>query len=148
GRHFVTAVPQNNEVILCRGRASARPTLHPLSSDPWPYPSILGLAVQETRLSHATVLGIQSLAICLFVVASPLDVRAQSASTGALTGTITDPAGAVLQNAQIALRNKGTGATRTAITDQDGSYRLSLLPPGQYELTVEAVGFVPLVVRG
>lgn len=76
-----------------------------------------------------------------------LDVFTQSASTGALTGTVTDPTGAVLQNAEITLRNYGTDETRTAITDQDGSYRFSLLPPGEYELTVEAVGFAPLVVR-
>ena len=97
--------------------------------------------------SDATVLGVQILVICFLVVVSSLDVCAQSASTGALTGTVTDPTGAVLQNAQIALRNTGTDETRTAITDQDGSYRFSLLPPGEYELTVEAVGFAPLVVR-
>jgi hypothetical protein len=64
-----------------------------------------------------------------------------------LTGTVTDPTGAVLQKAQIALRNKGTGENRTAITDQDGSYRFALLAPGDYELTVEAAGFAPFVVR-
>ena len=99
------------------------------------------------RHSALTASGIQSLLVCLFAVVSSLDVCAQSASTGALTGTITDPAGAVLQSAQITLRNNGTGETRIAITDQDGSYRLSLLSPGHYELTVEAVGFAPLVVR-
>ncbi len=35
----------------------------------------------------------------------------------------------------------------TAVTDQDGLYRFSLLPPGEYELTVETAGFAPLVVR-
>ena len=87
------------------------------------------------------------LIICAFVVVRSLDVCAQSAATGALTGTVTDPTGAVLQNAQIALRNIGTGESRTAMTDQDGSYRFSLLAPGEYEVTVEAVGFQPLVVR-
>ena len=52
---------------------------------------------------------LQAMSICLLVVVSSLDVCAQSASTGALTGTVTDPTGAVLQNAQIALRNAGTG---------------------------------------
>ena len=52
-----------------------------------------------------------------------------------------------MQNAKITLRNDGTEETRTALTDQDGSYRFSLLPPGKYELTVEAVGFAPIVVR-
>jgi len=85
--------------------------------------------------------------VCLLFVLSSLAAYAQSASTGALTGTVTDPTGAVLRNAQIALRNIGTGETRGAITDQGGSYHLSLLPPGKYELTVEATGFAPLVVR-
>jgi hypothetical protein len=85
--------------------------------------------------------------ICLLVVVSSLDAWAQSASTGALIGTATDPTGAVLQNAQIALRNTGTGERRTAISDEEGSYHFSLLAPGEYELTVEAVGFVPLVLR-
>ena len=106
-----------------------------------------GLAVRTTVCSAATVLRLQAVSICLLVVVSSLDVGAQSASTGALTGTVTDPTGAVLQNAQIALRNTGTGESRTVITDRDGSYRFSLLAPGEYELTVEAVGFAPLVVR-
>ncbi|HJZ72328.1 MAG TPA: carboxypeptidase-like regulatory domain-containing protein [Vicinamibacterales bacterium] len=74
-------------------------------------------------------------------------MSAQSASTGALSGTVTDPTSAVVQYARIALRNKGTGEIRTATTDQDGSYRFSLLPPGEYELTMDAVGFAPVVMR-
>ena len=92
-------------------------------------------------------IGIQSLVVCLLVVGGSLDVCAQTASTGALTGTVTDPTGAVLQSAQITLRNKGTAETRIAITDQAGSYRFSLLPSGEYELTLEAAGFAPLTVR-
>ncbi len=88
-----------------------------------------------------------AMVIGLLVVVSSLEVSAQSASTGALTGTLTDPTGAVVQNAQILLRNRGTDETRTATTDRDGSYRFSVLPPGVYELTMEAVGFAPVVVR-
>jgi hypothetical protein len=86
------------------------------------------------------------LVVCLLLVVSTLDVFAQSASTGALTGTVTDVTGAVLQNAKITVRNKGTGEKRTAVTDRDGLYRFSLLPPGDYELTAEAVGFGPFVM--
>src|SRR6185295_11881180 len=96
-------------------------------------------------LIHAS--GVQGLVLCLLVVGSSLHVCAQSASTGALTGTVTDPSGAVVQNAKIIFRNYGTDKTFTAVTDQDGSYRFSLLPAGEYELTVDAVGFTPLVVR-
>jgi hypothetical protein len=86
------------------------------------------------------------LVVCLLLVVSALDVFAQSASTGALTGTVTDTTGAVLQNAKITVRTKGTGEKRTAVTDRDGLYRFSLLPPGDYELTTEAVGFGPFVM--
>jgi hypothetical protein len=64
-----------------------------------------------------------------------------------LTGTVTDPTGAVVQNAKITLRNYGTDEMLTATPGQDGLYRFSLLPPGEYELTVEAAGFSPLVMR-
>src|SRR5262245_63342759 len=106
-----------------------------------------GAAVRKRQHSNARVSGVQSLVIGLLVVFSPLDVYAQSASTGALIGTVTDPTGAILQNARIALRNTGTGERRTVITDRDGSYRFSLLTPGEYEVTLEAVGFAPHVVR-
>src|SRR5262245_27202310 len=94
-----------------------------------------------------TISGIQSLVLCLFVIGNSLYVCAQSASTGALTGTVTDQARAVVQNAKVTLRHYGTDKTLSAVTDQDGSYRFSLLPAGMYELTVEAVGFAPLVMR-
>ena len=106
-----------------------------------------GLAVRERVHSAVIFLGVQTLVVCLLVVVRSLDLCAQSASTGALTGTVTDPTGAVLQNARIALRNRGTDETRNTTTDHDGAYRFSLLPPGEYELTVDAVGFAPVVVR-
>src|ERR1700730_16302931 len=106
-----------------------------------------GLAVRERVHSAVIFLGVQTLVVCLLVVVRSLDLCAQSAPTGALTGTVTDPTGAVLQNARIALRNRGTDETRNTTTDHDGAYRFSLLPPGEYELTVDAVGFAPVVVR-
>jgi hypothetical protein len=87
------------------------------------------------------------LALCLFIVVNSFDASAQTASTGALTGTVTDPSGAVVPNVRIILRNDGTGGTLTGVTGQDGSYRVSLLPAGEYELTVEAVDFEPAVMR-
>ncbi len=93
-----------------------------------------------------TISGVQILVLWLLLVSS-FDVSAQSASTGALTGAVTDPTGAVVQNANITLRNHGTGESLAATTDHDGLYRFSLLTPGNYELTVEAVGFAPVVVR-
>src|ERR1043166_4017013 len=94
-----------------------------------------------------TISRVQSLVLYFLIVGSLFDVCAQSASTGALTGTVADADGAIVQNAKIIFRNYSTNNTLTAVTDQDGLYRFSLLPPGDYELTVDAAGFAPLVVR-
>jgi hypothetical protein len=106
-----------------------------------------GLAVRKRLYVDITVSGIHRLVLYLLVVVSSADVCAQSASTGALTGTVTDLTAAVVPNAKVTLRNYGTEETRTAITDRAGLYRFSLLPPGDYELTVEAAGFAPVVVH-
>src|SRR5690349_7887089 len=95
----------------------------------------------------AKALSNQSLAFCLFVIVTAFDVVGQTASTGALTGTVADPTGAVVPKATITLRNNGTGQAFTAVTDPEGLYRFSLLPPGQYELTVQMAGFEPLFLR-
>ena len=73
-------------------------------------------------------------------------LMAQTAATGALTGTITDPSGAVVPNATVTLRNADTGQARTVMTMADGTYTFSLLAPGTYRLRIEAGGFKPLEV--
>ena len=84
--------------------------------------------------------------ILSLAILSSFNLRAQTASTGALTGTVTDPSGAVVPSAKVTLRNYGTGGTLTTLTSQDGSYSFSLLAAGEYELTVEAVNFKRAVV--
>src|SRR5262245_36754033 len=93
------------------------------------------------------VSGVLGLLLCHQLIVNSLDVYAQTASTGALTGTVTDSNGAIIQNANITLRNYGTNETLTAVTDQDGLYRFALLAAGEYELTVDSAGFSPLVMR-
>src|SRR5262245_18623514 len=57
-------------------------------------------------------------------------VSAQTAATGALTGTVTDPTGAVVPNASVKVTNEVTGETRTVTTQSSGVYTVPLLPPG------------------
>jgi hypothetical protein len=66
---------------------------------------------------------------------------AQSATTGALRGTVVDPSGAVVPNATVVLSNAATGQAQTAITDANGLYGFSLLPPGTYDVVFSAPGF-------
>ncbi len=60
---------------------------------------------------------------------------------GTITGTIADPAGAVVANAPVEARNVETGATYEAASSATGNYTLSQLPAGNYEMTIALAGF-------
>jgi hypothetical protein len=66
---------------------------------------------------------------------------AQSAGTGALTGTVSDPTGGVVPGATVTIISTDTNQSRTASTGADGTYRFALLPPGSYRVRFNAVGF-------
>ncbi len=72
----------------------------------------------------------------------------QTAETGAISGTVRDPSGAVVVKASAELTNAGTGLSRKLQTDDRGTYLAGLLPPGEYTLTVSADGFQKVVVIG
>lgn len=81
-----------------------------------------------------------ALALVLFTL-SAATLAAQSAGTGALTGTVTDPTGAVVPGVTVVLVNPETNQTRTTTTGADGVYKFSLLPPGVYSVRFSAPGF-------
>lgn len=85
------------------------------------------------------------LAVSLLGVA-PL-VKAQS-SNASIDGEITDPAGAVVQGAQVVLLSKDTKQTSTFVTDANGLYVFRNVLPGTYQLTVTARGFGTYVQDG
>jgi Carboxypeptidase regulatory-like domain len=68
-------------------------------------------------------------------------LQAQSAGTGALTGTVTDPSGGVVPGVSVVLVSRETNQTRTVTTGSDGSYKFALLPPGNYGIRFSAAGF-------
>lgn len=78
--------------------------------------------------------------LCLFGIFQG-SLLAQTAETGALTGTVKDSSGAVLPNATVTITSTTTGQTRTATTGSDGVYKVNLLPPGVYRVTFAASGF-------
>jgi hypothetical protein len=69
------------------------------------------------------------------------NAKAQIGGQGAISGTISDPTGAVIGNATISARNTGTNVATTRPTTKNGYYLLSPLPPGDYTITVIAPGF-------
>ena len=60
---------------------------------------------------------------------------------GTITGTVTDPTGAVVANASIEAKNSATSQTYTAGSTGTGNFTLSNLPAGTYELDVTSAGF-------
>lgn len=75
------------------------------------------------------------------LVGCPSLVWCQSATTGALTGSVRDSAGAALPNIQITLLDAATSQELKSSTGADGDYHFSLLAPGSYQVTFSAAGF-------
>lgn len=71
---------------------------------------------------------------------------AQSASTGTVIGTVTDPSGAVVPAAAIELKDAATGETRTAVTNSAGQYSFPGVQPGVYSVKANHAGFEEVMV--
>lgn len=79
--------------------------------------------------------------VCCLLVA--LGALAQS-DRGTITGTVIDPASAVVPGAKISARNVDNGSVFEATTTDTGDYTLTSLPAGKYTVSVEAAGFKKL----
>jgi hypothetical protein len=76
----------------------------------------------------------------LLVAAAGALAHAQQ-TTGTISGRVLDPQGSAMPGATVTARNPQTGFTRAVVADGEGIYRLSALPVGNYDLTVELQGF-------
>ncbi len=85
------------------------------------------------------VLSCLVLAVCALLSMSSL--MAQSAGTAGLSGTVTDPTGAVIPNVTVTITSADTNQSRSANTGGDGVYKFTLLPPGNYKVRFSANGF-------
>ena len=108
------------------------------------------------KLSTATarLIGVRSygfrkvtnLIFALTLVLSPFGVVAnaatQGSTLGAISGTVKDPSGAVIEGAQVEIVNLQTGTVeRTVTTNSSGTFTANLLPVGRYKINVSASGF-------
>lgn len=81
-----------------------------------------------------------------FALSHPL--VAQTATTGAISGLITDGDGIPLDGVEVTLAREGEGATRTIVASREGRFLLSYLSPGEYTIILERFGFIPVHVTG
>jgi hypothetical protein len=72
----------------------------------------------------------------------------QAQTTAQLTGTVIDPTGGVIPNAQVTLVNEATGTPRVVQTNSEGLYAFPALTPGTYTLKVNAKSFQPKELTG
>ena len=72
----------------------------------------------------------------------------QAAGTASIQGTVSDPTGAVLPNVAVLFTNTDTGAKRSTVTSEIGSYSFPNVPVGPYTIVVTAPGFRGFTQRG
>ena len=77
--------------------------------------------------------------VALFLLCS-MGLQAQQ-SRGSFTGTVTDTSGGVIPGVKVTATEVDTGISQSALTQEDGSYTIPLLPPGRYQLSAEKAGF-------
>lgn len=101
-----------------------------------------------TSLSSASRKRLFSALICLFLSFGAFTpaAHAQTASTGALTGVVTDATGGTITGASLRMTSQATGEVRTVVTGANGIYFVAALPPGPYTLNVSKNGFKSLTV--
>jgi hypothetical protein len=91
------------------------------------------------------------LSVGLWLVVMTLSIAAHAAAQsdrGTITGTVTDPANAVVAGATVIATNTATGAKSETVTTETGNYTLASLPAGVYDLTVELPGFKRFISQG
>lgn len=91
--------------------------------------------MSTNRLIRILLMGIPMM---LWLMAAPASGQLTNAT---VVGTVQDPAGAVVPEAAVTVRNVATNETRSVTTTADGLYRVPNLPPGTYEIKVEKSGF-------
>src|SRR5438270_1927873 len=101
------------------------------------------LALGKTFSTTKTALAAIFLLLCFSVAPS----FAQTAQTGALNGTVTDPSGRVIPGATITVTSINSGQTRSAITQDNGTYLVGLLPPEVYKVEAAKKDFTPAVIK-
>ncbi|HZI58177.1 MAG TPA: carboxypeptidase regulatory-like domain-containing protein [Verrucomicrobiae bacterium] len=69
-------------------------------------------------------------------------------TTGTISGTVTDPTGAVVPKAKVVLKNQKSTDVRQTVSNGEGAFSFGLVVPGTYDVTIEAQGFKSWEAKG
>src|ERR1043165_508972 len=86
--------------------------------------------------------------LAVAVVLTLFTIALGQTSRGTVTGTVTDPTGAVIAGADVILTSTATKLSRTTKTNTEGLYRFEAVDPGGYSVKVNATGFGEVVSTG
>ena len=89
--------------------------------------------------------GLSAVFLLAFVFIFPANAQVNTAD---ITGRVTDQQGHVVPGATVTATKTDTGATRSVTTDDAGDYTITQLPPGKYNLSVEAKNFSRVLAQG
>ena len=92
------------------------------------------------------VIAVAGLAAAIIILAASAALGQAQANAADLSGTVSDPNGAVVPGATVTARNIATGLTRTVTTGPDGVYKFIALPPGDYDISAEAATFSKVLI--
>ena len=97
---------------------------------------------------HASCTSLQTLLRTFILALYFLPMHGQTANTGAIAGSVSDPSGALVAGAAVVIVSEATREERTLTTDAQGTFSVPFLPPGNYDLTVRATRFEPFILNG
>jgi outer membrane receptor protein involved in Fe transport len=83
----------------------------------------------------------------ILILSFSLVASAQSTTTGAIGGVVTNPNKEVVAGAAVTVKNLGTSKEDTATTDDQGRFKVGNLQPGNYSVTINGSGFAPYTVE-
>jgi hypothetical protein len=100
-----------------------------------------------TGIQRSGTRSVPSFFFCLFVCMGMLlslsakTARAQTASSGSVSGVVSDPQGAAVPGADVTLVDTATNRSETSVTNDAGRYHFAVVSPSLYDVTVSKKGF-------
>jgi len=90
---------------------------------------------------RATLLAGAFLSLACLLPANSVTHAQGTGTSGEIRGTVTDPTGGTVPKATVTVEDSEKGIRRTVVTETDGEYRMTGLPPSSYSVAVETSGF-------
>src|SRR5437870_12640438 len=99
------------------------------------------LSKENLHMKRTTLFLTLAVLVSVFFGLNLASVRAQTASSGSVTGLVADPQGAIVAGADVTLTDTATKSAITTTTNDAGRYNFPVINPGVYDLVVSRQGF-------